>query len=423
MAQTMTAADFARQVVQRLQAAGFEAVWAGGCVRDRLLGVTPKDYDIATDATPEDVRQLFGRRRTLLIGVSFGVVTVLAPKPLEPVEVATFRRDEDYTDGRRPDRVHFCSAAEDAKRRDFTVNGLFFDPISKQVIDYVDGQADLRQQLIRCIGNPHERIREDKLRMLRAIRFSGTLNFTIDPATMKAIADHADELHVVSAERITAEMRRILVHENTPTSLEQLRQTGLWKSVLPEYAERTEPDRTTCWSALIRLFEVLIPPRNVTTAMAALLYPIVQHRSVQAVHELASRWRLSNRERDDSRWMLDHADTILHADQIAWPRLQPVLVHPLIESLLTLADAIYASDRTKTLSLAGIETCRKKLSLPPDQLNPKPLVNGHDLINAGIPNGKQLGTLLQEIRDAQLNGQLADSAEAVAWAKSRFDRS
>ena len=157
--------------------------------------------------------------------------------------------------------------------------------------------------------------------------------------------------------------------------------------------------------------------------MAALLYPIVQQRSVQAVHELASRWRLSNRERDDSRWMLDHADTILHADQIAWPRLQPVLVHPLIESLLTLADAIYASDRTKTLSLAGIETCRKKLSLPPDQLNPKPFVNGHDLINAGIPNGKQLGTLLQEIRDAQLNGQLADSAEAVAWAKSRFDRS
>ena len=168
---------FALDVVRRLRGAGFEAYWAGGCVRDQLLGRTPKDYDVATNAMPEQVRQLFGRRRTLAIGAAFGVIAVIGPKPAGTVEVTTFRRDAAYSDGRHPDSVAFSSPEEDASRRDFTINGLFYDPVEDRVIDYVGGQADLAAGRIRAIGNARDRFAEDKLRMLRAVRFAATFAF------------------------------------------------------------------------------------------------------------------------------------------------------------------------------------------------------------------------------------------------------
>ena len=173
------AEEFAVSVVRRLREAGHEALWAGGCVRDRLLGKQPKDYDVATNATPDQVCAVFGARRTLRIGEAFGVVAVLGKKPLEPIEVATFREEAGYSDGRHPDQVSFSNAEEDAKRRDFTINGMFYDPIQDRVIDYVQGQADLQAGTIRCIGNPLDRFEEDRLRMLRAIRFAATFDFRI----------------------------------------------------------------------------------------------------------------------------------------------------------------------------------------------------------------------------------------------------
>src|SRR3954462_9234325 len=186
--------DFALEIAQKLRDAGFEALWAGGCVRDELLGLTPKDYDVATSATPEQIRDLFGLRRTLPIGAAFGVITVLGPRPTGQIEVATFRTDAAYSDGRHPDSVSFTTAEHDAQRRDFTINGLFYDPIAEKVVDYVKGQEDLKRRTIRAIGDPHLRLSEDKLRMLRAIRFAAAFSFNIDPDTLQAIQEMAPQI-------------------------------------------------------------------------------------------------------------------------------------------------------------------------------------------------------------------------------------
>ncbi|MBL9124924.1 MAG: CCA tRNA nucleotidyltransferase, partial [Planctomycetaceae bacterium] len=199
--------DFALGVVQRLVEAGYIAYWAGGCVRDQLLGRIPKDYDVATNAAPDQVRQIFGRRRTHAVGAAFGVITVAGPPGAGHVEVATFRRDLAYSDGRRPDAVEYSSPVEDASRRDFTINGLFFDPLAAQIIDFVGGQADLERGVIRAIGDPAARIVEDKLRMLRAVRFAATFGFELEPETRAAVAAPAAELPVVSAERIAPAKR------------------------------------------------------------------------------------------------------------------------------------------------------------------------------------------------------------------------
>ena len=175
--------DFAVDVVTRLREGGYEALWAGGCVRDRLLGREPKDYDVATSARPEQVRELVGKRRTLAIGAAFGVIAVLAERGQAPIEVATFRTDGVYRDGRHPESVAFSDAEHDAQRRDFTINGLFFDPLTEQVVDYVGGQADLSAGIVRAIGDPARRFTEDKLRLLRAVRFATTFGFAIEPVT------------------------------------------------------------------------------------------------------------------------------------------------------------------------------------------------------------------------------------------------
>ena len=202
---------FALEIVLQLRAAGHIALFAGGCVRDSLLGREAKDYDIATTARPEQVRKLFGHRRTLAVGASFGVIMVLAPQGGGQVEVATFRTEGPYLDGRRPESVAFCTPEEDARRRDFTINGMFFDPVEQRVLDFVSGEQDLNAKIVRAIGNPHERFREDKLRMLRAVRFTATLGFSLDPETADAIRAMASELIVVSSERIAQELKKMLL--------------------------------------------------------------------------------------------------------------------------------------------------------------------------------------------------------------------
>src|SRR5207253_2036897 len=209
----MTERDFAIAVVRQLREAGFQALWAGGCVRDELLGLMPQDYDVATDARPEQVQQLF--RRTIAVGASFGVVEVLGPwTAAGPVkaQVATFRADGAYSDGRHPDSVRFASAREDALRRDFTINGMFFDPVEGRLLDFVGGQQDLRDGVLRAIGDPRARFDEDKLRMLRAVRFATRFELRIAPDTESAIRQMAGQITVVSAERIAEELRQLLVH-------------------------------------------------------------------------------------------------------------------------------------------------------------------------------------------------------------------
>src|SRR6266568_6797818 len=192
------ARDFAVEVVRRLRERGHQALWAGGCVRDQLMEQMPKDYDVATDAVPDRVREVFGKRQTLPIGAAFGVITVLGPKGAGQIDVATFRRDAAYSDGRHPDAVSFSDAEHDAQRRDFTINGLFYDPLDDRVVDYVGGQEDLKLHVIRAIGDPLARIAEDKLRMLRAVRFAARFGFAIDDAVLAAVKQQAHELVIVS---------------------------------------------------------------------------------------------------------------------------------------------------------------------------------------------------------------------------------
>ncbi len=276
---------FAVEVVDQLRAQGFQAFWAGGCVRDQLLQRRPKDFDVATNAVPEEIRRVFGRRRTLAIGAAFGVITVLGLPEAGQVEVTTFRRDAEYRDGRHPDRVEFSSPEEDAQRRDFTINGMFYDPLAEQVIDYVGGQEDLRAGIVRAIGDPQARFREDKLRMLRAVRFASIFDFELEAATLAAIQEMAAEVTVVSAERIAGEIEIMLEEHGRARAVRLLRETGLLAAVLPELVESGEwrveseeapvsrepvGERERQWTRTIALFDSLNEP-TFALALAVLL--------------------------------------------------------------------------------------------------------------------------------------------------------
>ena len=240
MTTSSPAREFAVEIVRKLRAAGHTALLAGGCVRDLLLGREPKDFDVATTARPEQVRDLFGHRRTLAVGASFGVIVVVPPRGSEAgqVEVATFRTEGPYQDGRRPESVAFCTPEEDAQRRDFTINGMFYDPVEARVLDFVGGEADLAARVLRAIGDPHARMREDKLRMLRAVRFAATLDFMLDEVTAAAVREMAHEIVVVSHERIAQELRRMLVDTHRRRAVELCDSVGLLSVILPEVAIR-----------------------------------------------------------------------------------------------------------------------------------------------------------------------------------------
>lgn len=409
------ARDFARDVVQQLRSHGYEAVWAGGCVRDGLLGKQPKDYDVATNATPDQVREVFGHRRTLPIGAAFGVITVLGPRAAGPIEVATFRRDATYSDGRHPDSVAFSNAEEDALRRDFTINGLFFDPVAEEVIDYVDGRRDLQQGILRAIRDPEERFAEDKLRMLRAVRFAATLAFDIDPATMSAIQRHADELQVVSAERIAAELRRMLTHDNRRRAAELLRESGLLRVILPEFDVNG-----AAWQQTLRLLEAVREPTTSVALALLLRFVHVQDHEAGWVEEIGRRWKLSNEEIDGVLICLRGEATIRSAPTIPWPSLQRQLIAPRIKELMSYCEAVALVVDGR---LEAIDYCSAKLALPPDELNPTPLLDGDVLRSAGVTPGPIYKQLLTAVRDAQLEGTIASAAEALDLAKSLIDKS
>ena len=262
--------EFAVEVVQQLRGAGHIALWAGGCVRDFLLGRTPDDYDVATNARPEQVQEVFGRRRTLVIGASFGVIMVLGPKGARTgqVEVATFRTEGPYHDGRRPQHVSFSTPQEDAQRRDFTINGMFFDPVAEEVHDYVGGQQDLKRGVLRAIGEPLQRFREDKLRMLRAVRLATRFAFALDPATALAVREMSAEILIVSHERIAQELKKMLLNQHRARAIELARDLGLLGVIFPELApvwtgyhhETPHGNVSPRWAKTLRMLDLLEQP-------------------------------------------------------------------------------------------------------------------------------------------------------------------
>jgi poly(A) polymerase len=408
---------FAVEVLAKLREAGHVAYWAGGCVRDELLGRVPKDYDIATSARPEQIRNLFGHRRTLAIGEAFGVIAVVGPKEAGMVEATTFRRDGAYGDGRRPDAVEFTDAEEDARRRDFTINALFFDPIENRVIDYVGGQADIERRVVRAVGDARARFGEDKLRMLRAVRMASRFGFEIDPATADALRAAAHEITLVSPERIAQEMRAMLGKPGQAEAARLLMLSGLVEAIVPEITPLAEPPGRNDWDVTLDVLGELErsagdEPMFVSFALglAAMLHAT---RDPSLVGRVAARWRLSNNERDDATWFVAHQDRLTDAAKQRWSEVQPILVDSRAADLLKL---IAAKQRVSDRPLDDVEFCRAKLAVPRDELDPPPLVTGKDLIDAGLKPGPMYSRLIADLRAAQLDQVIRTPAEAISLA-------
>lgn len=410
---------FAATVVSRLQGAGFTAFWAGGCVRDDLLGRIPADYDVATSARPDEVRAVFGRRRTLAVGAAFGVITVLGPPEAGQVEVATFRTDEAYTDGRHPAGVIFSTPEFDAQRRDFTINGLFLDPTTGAVHDYVGGRADLAAGIVRAIGVPAMRFGEDHLRMLRAVRFAAAFGFALDPETRQAIEAMRHLVTTVSAERIAAELRAMVTRPGARRALALLDDTGLAREILPEVAPAEEPGNAQRraadrWAAAATIIEALDEP-ELGTALAALF----EGSGTEPLRAAASRLRLSNRDVNLASWLLEAVTAVGHGDadalaQRPWSQVQPWLAH---DDAFLLADLLRAradGGRGTAEAAAWVTT---QLARPPHELNPPPLLTGRDLLAAGVPEGKTVGAMLAALRARQLDGAITSREAAIEWVR------
>lgn len=403
------------EIVRVLRDAGHVAYFAGGCVRDELLGRVPSDYDVATDAPPRRIVSLFPK--TNEVGAAFGVVLVRLEKSV--VEVATFRSDGEYSDRRRPDSVTFSDAPSDASRRDFTVNALFLDPLCDQtsaagerasplggrVIDFVGGLVDLDRKVLRAVGDPHQRLKEDHLRALRAARLAAKLGFHIDAATAEAIRLHAKDLAGVSRERIGEEMRRVLSHPSRAAGLELLTELGLEPVVLGD-GEMPAPSPTTG----MKCVTALSPGASIEQVLAAWALD----RGHESSSALVARWRrglcLSNDERDGMLHILDMVATIEQkwlgsrvADQkraAADNRFNQAL------NLVMVRNPALASEvQARVLALRDT----------PQGLNPEPFITGDDLIAMGMKPGPKFKGILVELYNAQLENSVKTRAEAIAF--------
>jgi tRNA nucleotidyltransferase/poly(A) polymerase len=389
-------------VVRRLRAAGFQALLAGGCVRDMLLGVRSTDYDVATDATPRQVRKLFPH--VLLVGAKFGVAMVIHRR--QKVEVSTFRSDVSYSDGRRPDAVTFTTAAQDARRRDFTINGLFYDPMARRVIDYVGGRADLRRGVIRTIGPARQRFAEDYLRMIRAVRFAVRFDFTIAPATALAIRRLAPRIRQISGERIFDELSKMLVRPSAGVAVAALHRRGLAREILPELFHR--PGQ---WASAQAAVAAVAARRDVVLAMAALLGGL----DPAAIASIVRRWGASNELREALCWMAERLDLWPRAAGMELAEFKPLLASPHFNRLWRLWEHL---ERTATgRASCAAQIARRAKSIPADRIAPGPLLTGGDLKKIGFVEGPHLGKVLRAVRAAQLNEEITTHRAALAMAR------
>lgn len=425
-------------IVSKIRDEGFTALFAGGAVRDQLLGRTPKDYDIATSALPEQIEALFPK--TVAVGKAFGVIMVVQ-NGLE-TEVATFREDAGYQDGRRPESVHFCGAKEDAIRRDFTVNGMFYDPVAKEVIDYVDGRADLKKKVIRAIGDPDRRFAEDHLRMLRAVRFAHTLGFTIDPATRDAIKAHADDLSKISMERIENEFSRILTESLRPgDALRELVDLGLMQHIIPEILpmigqeqpEEFHPEGDVFEHTVLMLNLMNKPTRPL--AYSALLHDVGKPNTAFMGED---RIRFHGHERKSAQM----AEEILRRLRLPVKEIKQIVIA--IDGHMRFKDA-QKMNRSTLRKMMGAKTFKLELELhrldcegshrqleihefllkkseemANEPVLPERWVSGKDLLKLGAEPGPGLGTLLQKAYDAQLEGRFTDRTELLEWLRQEI---
>jgi tRNA nucleotidyltransferase/poly(A) polymerase len=396
----ITAKAAVLQVVRRLRREGYEALLAGGCVRDMLLGKAPKDYDVATNATPQAVTELFDQ--VLMVGAKFGVAMVLWGG--RQIEVATFRSDDFYVDGRRPEKVVFTDARHDAQRRDFTINGMFYDPLADEVIDYVDGKKDLNKGIIRAIGNAGKRFAEDHLRMLRAVRFAGRLDFEIEDNTWDAICDHAKKLKRISAERVASELEYILVDPNRKRGLRLAYDSGLLSVVFPLLT-------TDQLNFGINVAEQLPKNCSLALALSSLLLDCDGKKAGRICRDL----KASNNLRKQVCWLLENHETLLDAIPMSRGRLKQWLAMPLFDTLVQLNRAYLKA----TLgSREKLRILRRQIEeLGDEPVAPPRLLNGLDLIRLGATPGPMVGQLVEELYLTQLENEVSNKTEAHAWVQ------
>ena len=394
--------EAALNIVRRLHDHGHVALFAGGCVRDMLLGRTPADYDVATDAEPDRIVGLF--RRTRQVGEQFGVMLVKQGQWW--IEVARFRKDLDYTDGRHPTSVVFSSPEEDALRRDFTINGMFFDPTRDEVIDYVGGRDDLARCLVRAIGQPEQRFEEDSLRMLRAVRFAAWLSFAIDPPTKAAIAHHAADITRVSTERIREELEKMLADANRARAVTLAADCGLLDPLWPD--ADWSADRTR---HAVDTLTHLPAGASSTLGLAGLLgsYPAEQ------VNRICRDLTCSNRQRTTTVWLVGHQEALIAPERLSRADLKQLMAEPAFADLLALFKArLLATER----ALEPYETIRDRAeAIPADAIAPPPLLTGEDLIAMGFTPGPEFGPTLDAVYRAQLNEEVVQKEQACALAR------
>jgi len=445
--------DFATAVVQTLRQQGFQAYLAGGCVRDLLLKREPADYDVATSATPAQVMEIFPE--TYAVGAQFGVVLVPLPEDqrtpadesviskTQAVEVTTFRSDLGYSDGRRPDEVRFTQdPREDVARRDFTINGMMLDPVSGDVLDFVGGRRDLDAGIIRAIGEPERRFAEDKLRMLRAVRFAARFEYAIEAGTLAAIQGLAGEIQVVSCERIRDELTKMLTEGHARRAFLLLDESGLLKKVLPEISEMKGVEQPPefhpegdVFVHTLQLLENLPQPCPPTLAWGALLHDVGKPATfrvapdrirfdnhvdvgVKIAEEICERLRFSNHDATQVLALVDNHMRFGHVARMKESTLKKFLRLPGFEEHLALhrADSLASHG-----NLSTYEFIREKLvEIPPEKIRPTALVTGDDLIAAGYPPGPRFREILEAVEDAQLEGRLLSHDAALEFVRREF---
>jgi poly(A) polymerase len=429
----------AEYIVRRLQQQGHQALLAGGCVRDLILGTSPKDYDVATSARPEDLERIF--RHTVPVGRDFGVMLVVMDGT--SYEVATFRSEDSYSDGRHPDRVEYSDATEDARRRDFTINGMFWDPVAGQLIDTVGGEAGLRDRQVRAIGNPRRRFREDHLRLVRAIRFAARLGFEIEPATRRALEDNVHLTTEVAAERLQQELRVILTDRNPAAALRLMRDMGMLFRIFPELEsmegceqpENYHPEGDVFVHTMLAV-EKLGPHPDFEVALATLLHDVgkppanegrsdmrfPEHERIgqEITHRVCRRLRLPNKEIDRIGWLVKYHMYFKDAEKMNESTLKNLFAEPGFEQLCEVvrADALASWGRLDDLEYV----LEKRQELSEEEISPPRLIDGHDLIQRGYQPGPDFGKILDEVREKQLEGEISERDDALEEAERIADR-
>ena len=434
----MDSEQLSLEIINTLRSQGHEAYWAGGCVRDRLLGIAAKDYDVATDATPENLLRYFPD--AIRVGAQFGVV--LVRRGGVDVQVATYRSDHDYRDGRRPEGVTFTrNSKEDVCRRDFTINGILFNPVRKKYLDFVEGHADLVAKRVRAIGDPRKRFAEDKLRMLRAVRFAARLGFEIEAATFEAIQEQAPTINQISVERIRDEISRILCEGGARRGFELLDETGLMKVILPEVSALKGVEQSPqhhpegdVWTHTLIMLDKLQNPK-VTLALGTLLHdigkPATFERSPERIRfnghvevgmkmaeAICRRLRYPCEVTEQVLALVANHMRFIHVPEMRQSTLKKFLRMPHFEEHLELhrLDCLGSHGKLRLYDMA-----RAKLAeLPEEELSPPRLLTGNDLIAAGYAPGPLFQEMLGDVEDAQLEGRIATRQEAMEYVESRW---